>query len=46
MVFYCHSMHEVPGVIGTLQALEAIKIVVGVNCILLEKHSTIRRIFQ
>ena len=36
MVFYCHSMHEVPGVIGTLQALEAIKIVVGIKCILLE----------
>ena len=30
-IYWCF---EVPGVIGTLQALEAIKIIVGIKCIL------------
>ena len=35
MSSYFLFVHVVPGVIGTLQALEAIKIVVGIKCILL-----------
>ena len=45
ILFYFYNFFLVPGVIGTLQALEAIKIAVGIKCILIyrEKDLTFER---